>query len=116
MKKYELYTASKERFRNQQETQGFINWEQYHDNFKLECWNMLNPLTGNVEPTIIQFWQNGNGYSIYRESKQSNLKEWLDSQEFYELLYSYRTCDQVNQDEVVKRFEAIKETILNKVK
>ena len=66
MKKYELYTASKERFKSQQETHGFINWEQYHDNFKLECWNMKHPITGTIEPTIIHFWQNGNGYSIYR--------------------------------------------------
>lgn len=68
MKRYEFYTTSKERFKNQQETHGFINWEVFHDNFKLECWNMKNPKTGNIEPTIIQLWQNGGGYHIYRES------------------------------------------------
>lgn len=66
MKQWELYTVSKELFRKQQKTHGFINWEQHFNNFKLECWNMENPKTFKLEPTIIQFWQNGNGYTIFR--------------------------------------------------
>lgn len=84
MENYKLYTESKERFRSQEETYGFINWEQYFDNFKLECWNMKNPMTGNIEPTIVQFWQNGNGYSIYREGTPIKKEEQpVTTPEFY---------------------------------
>ena len=65
MKKWELYTESKERFKKQQETHGFCNWQVFHDNFLLECWNMKNS-KGQLEPTIIQFYQEGKGYEIYR--------------------------------------------------
>jgi len=67
MKKYELYKESQQRFMKQTEGKrhGFCNWEMYHDNFKLECWNIEGD-DGNIEPTIIQLWQDGNGYSMYR--------------------------------------------------
>lgn len=66
MKKHEQYKESQERFKNQQETVGFMNWEVFHDNFKLECWNMKDH-KGQVEPVIIQLWKDGAGYCIYKQ-------------------------------------------------
>lgn len=44
------------------------------------------------------------------------MEKYLNSQDFYELLYSYRTAPTTNQDLVVTRFENIKSTILKKHK
>ena len=34
---------------------------------------MKNPQTGNIEPAIIQFWQNGNGYQIFRMESSASI-------------------------------------------
>lgn len=65
MEKHELYTESKKRFNKLEETIGLMNWEQYHDNFKLECWNMYDS-QGKPQTYIVQFWQEGAGYSLYK--------------------------------------------------
>ncbi len=41
------------------------------------------------------------------------MKEYLNSQEFYELMYSYRTAPQTDQLSVGKRFEDVKQAILS---
>lgn len=40
------------------------------------------------------------------------MEDFLNSKEFYELMYSYRCADMTNQEEVVKRFEEVKKQIL----
>ena len=40
------------------------------------------------------------------------MKDFLNSREFYELMYSYRCADTTNQKEVIKRFEEVKKQIL----
>ncbi len=43
------------------------------------------------------------------------MKQYLDSKEFYELMYSYRFADQADQEEVIKRFEEVKSEILKRL-
>lgn len=42
--------------------------------------------------------------------------ETINSQDFYEVMYSYRHADMTNQDLVVERFEKVKNFIKEKVK
>ena len=62
-----LYVDSQERMKKFTEGKrmGFMNWEVYHTNFKLECWNIKGD-DGKVQPTIFQLWQNGNGFTEYK--------------------------------------------------
>lgn len=61
------FKASKVRFHQNEETLGYCHWEVEvpHTNFKLECWTMRN-YKGVFEPHIVQFWDMGNGYKIWR--------------------------------------------------
>jgi hypothetical protein len=43
------------------------------------------------------------------------LDEWLGSQDFYEVMYAYRTAPMFNQDKVVEAFEKVKTVIRQKV-
>jgi hypothetical protein len=44
------------------------------------------------------------------------MEEFLNSQDFYELMYAYRCADMTNQNKVGQRFEDVKKAILDKVK
>jgi len=68
MAKQDLFKESKEWFKQKEVTHGFCNWEFFHSNFKLECWNMEHPKTKNIEPVIVQIWARGGGYTIYRNN------------------------------------------------
>jgi hypothetical protein len=41
------------------------------------------------------------------------LKKWLDSREFYELMQRYRCAPLVKQEVVIEAFEDVKKGILN---
>lgn len=68
-KKYEAYTESRKRFKEMygKRLQGYVLWETYMDNFKLECWmtmdEALNPTQS--QPTIFQIFPNGAGFMVY---------------------------------------------------
>lgn len=70
------FKEAKKLFRKNEKTYGLCLWEKEFDNFKLECWNMVNPTKSTVpdsiviEPTIVQLWTGKNGYSIYRHSNK----------------------------------------------
>lgn len=69
MKKYEQYTESRKRFKAMygKRLQGYVLWETYMDNFKLECWmtmdETLNPT--QAKPVIFQIFPNGAGFMVY---------------------------------------------------
>lgn len=43
---------------------------------------------------------------------RNNLKEWLDSQEFYELMQAYRCAPMMPQGPVIEAFEDVKAKVL----
>lgn len=43
------------------------------------------------------------------------MEDFLNSQEFYELMYSYRIAPMTNQDLVVERFERVKQEIRKRI-
>ncbi len=59
-KSHKLWHAWREEQDDGDPIQGFCNWEQEFDNFKLECWNVIDK--GVV---IFQFWPDGNGFTTY---------------------------------------------------
>jgi len=63
---------------------GFMNWESYHDNFKLECWNIEK--NGKVNLVIFQIWPDGNGFSEYHPEKENlnKLEIWIGTYGSYE--------------------------------
>lgn len=73
MKKYELYTESRKRFKKLYGNRliDYVLWETYMDNFKLECWMVTdesnNPMT--AEPMIFQIFPNGAGFMVYESIK-----------------------------------------------
>jgi hypothetical protein len=44
---------------------------------------------------------------------KGKMKDYLDSEEFYNVAYAYRTAPMENQDRVVSRFEELKQEILS---
>ena len=59
------YKVSRELMLKQTEEnrRGYILWETYLHNSKLECWNL--DIGGIVEPVIFQIWPDGAGYRTY---------------------------------------------------
>jgi hypothetical protein len=49
------------------------------------------------------------------QTSKDRMIEFLESQEFYELMYSYRHTPFVQPDEVLKRFEEVKQAIKEKL-
>lgn len=50
----------------------------------------------------------GEGVFYTNSSMVCKLKDALDTQAFYDIMYAYRMCQMDNQDEVTRRFEAVK--------
>jgi hypothetical protein len=48
--------------------------------------------------------------------KENELKEKLNSQEFYELMQSYRHSPKGHQERVIETFDAVKEFVLEETK
>ena len=42
------------------------------------------------------------------------MEEWLQSQEFYDLLQMYRHTSELDQENVIRRFEMIKDALIDK--
>lgn len=51
-----------------------------------------------------------------RARERAALDEWLDSREFHELMYAYRTARPSSQAAVIEAFEAVKQAIRDRVR
>ena len=89
MKNRRTYKIAKDGFRKhpiQAKLHGMMNWELFHENFKLECWS--HEKHGIV---IIQFWPDkegeSDGWNDYTSSisevKVQNIKERVEELEKY---------------------------------
>lgn len=50
--------------------------------------------------------------SLMRIDREKKIEKILQSQDFYETMYLYRTANEIDQDRVVARFEDVKDWIM----
>jgi len=75
---------------------------------------LIGWITGNLTAWIIipmllisSEWK----FRFNCDSKETKEDDILNSQDFYEVMQSYRTSDMMNQDNVIKAFKNVKEWI-----
>ena len=59
---YERFQAWKHEKPEGKKIVGYVNWQFFHENFILECWNHTEK--GAV---IFQIWKDGNGFGEYQQ-------------------------------------------------
>lgn len=61
---------------------GFINWQLFHENFILECWNHTDK--GAV---IFQIWEDGNGFGEYQQLSGQTMEGIIEDLENVKTLF-----------------------------